>query len=723
MRPGNWGAVGLCVALAACGGGGGGGDSGGNAGGGTPVPRFAYSANFQDGTVSAFTVDAASGQLRDLGFATAGSNPASLTVSGSFLYVANYGSGDVAAFRIDAGNGALTAIDANAGTAGIQNFAAGTQAISVAARPDGKFLYVANYGANTVSAFAIDAATGALTALGAVGTGSNPNSITLDPAGKFAYVANRSSNTVSAYRIDAGTGALTAIDANPAIVGQQDFATGINPEMIAVDPRGKFAYVVNSGGNTVSAFAIDATSGALTGVGAAVPTGTAPHFVTVDPSGRNVYAVGAGGLSTYTIDASGALSLTSVKATGGAPFSVKVDPSGKFIYVADYSGDMLLTFSRNASTGEPTRIASQTARDGSTDIAMVSGKAAVRYRARFAQVANSSSDDASAYSLDATSGAPTLQGTLAAGNTPRDVAMDPSSRFAYVANEADDTLSFYTIDSISGALTAQGPVATGDRPTSVTIDANGRFAYVTNFAAGTLSAFGINAATGALTAIDADAGTAGVQNFTTGSGPIAMALDPRGRFAYVLDNQSKDVSVFGVNPLTGVLTSTGATVPTGTNPFGIAVTPSGRYAYVVDLTDDNISAFSINSSTGALTAIDTDAAQAGVQNTLASGDGPQTLSISPDGKFVFVTNFYGNSVTTFRIDPETGALTLTSTMSTYGPYGGRVSPDGKHLYVLILYAGQLVVYNIDPVTGSLSSTASAATGTYPKALAVSASIQ
>jgi YVTN family beta-propeller protein len=35
--------------------------------------------------------------------------------------------------------------------------------------------------------------------------------IASDPTGKFAYVANRFSNTVSAYSINASTGALTSI--------------------------------------------------------------------------------------------------------------------------------------------------------------------------------------------------------------------------------------------------------------------------------------------------------------------------------------------------------------------------------------------------------------------------------------------------------------------------------------------------------------------------------
>jgi DNA-binding beta-propeller fold protein YncE len=54
------------------------------------------------------------------------------------------------------------------------------------------------------------------------------------------------------------------------------------PYSIAVDPTGKFAYAPNIDASTVSAFAIDPTSGALTLLGGApVPTGLAPLGITL----------------------------------------------------------------------------------------------------------------------------------------------------------------------------------------------------------------------------------------------------------------------------------------------------------------------------------------------------------------------------------------------------------------------------------------------------------
>ena len=49
-----------------------------------------------------------------------------------------------------------------------------------------------------------------------------PSAVAVDPTGKFAYVGNDGSNNISAYAIDANTGALTPVTGSP-------FSAGLNP--------------------------------------------------------------------------------------------------------------------------------------------------------------------------------------------------------------------------------------------------------------------------------------------------------------------------------------------------------------------------------------------------------------------------------------------------------------------------------------------------------------
>jgi 6-phosphogluconolactonase (cycloisomerase 2 family) len=81
-------------------------------------------------------------------------------------------------------------------------------------------------------------------------------SVAVDPSGLFAYVSNWGSSNVSAYSINATTGALAAIAGSP-------YAAGSGPSAIAVDPSGKFVYVANYWSDDVSAFSLNSATGAL----------------------------------------------------------------------------------------------------------------------------------------------------------------------------------------------------------------------------------------------------------------------------------------------------------------------------------------------------------------------------------------------------------------------------------------------------------------------------
>ena len=165
-------------------------------------PRFAYVQQAFEDTISMFTVDAATGQLRHNGYVPTGDTPTSAAIdpANRFVYVANAGSGNsISAFTIDAGTGTLTSV----GTV-----AAGTTPRSVAVDPSGQFVYAANQASDDVSAYTINDVTGALTSIGPFLAGTDPLWVTIDPSGRFVYVANRGSDNVSAFEINAGTGDL-----------------------------------------------------------------------------------------------------------------------------------------------------------------------------------------------------------------------------------------------------------------------------------------------------------------------------------------------------------------------------------------------------------------------------------------------------------------------------------------------------------------------------------
>jgi 6-phosphogluconolactonase len=373
----------------------------------------------------------------------------------------------------------------------------------------------------------------------------------------------------------AGTAVVTVF--NPAPGGGTSnsltftITTGaVDPQSIAEDPAGKFAYVMNSGctggaGGYVSMYTINSSTGALASIGPPVPTydyGGYPGSVTVAPSGKFVYATNSGdvwdpdygSVAMYTVDATtGALTSTGTIAGNCPglcfPSSLVVDPSGKFAYVP--------------TGGTPTPF----------NVAM--------------------------YTINATTGTLTSIGTISTGSAPVSVGVDPAGRFVYVVNEDGNAgsagnVSMYAIDATTGALASIGTVAAGTAPVFVAVDPSGPFAYVANSGSNDVSMYTIDATTGAL---------ASIGTVAAGSGPVSVAVDPSGKFAYVTNSGSNDVSMYSINSTTGSLTLIGS-IRTGLSPTSIAIHPSGQFAYVTSSGSNDVSMYSIGAS-GTLTLIAT----------------------------------------------------------------------------------------------------------------------
>ena len=152
---------------------------------------------------------------------------------------------------------------------------------------------MANYG-GSISAFAIDSVTGALTVVPgspfptapALISGQVPgaNSVTVDPARKFLYAAINQGNDISGYSINASTGALTPISGSP-------FSSGSVPMTVRVDPTGRYAYATNAYSNDISAYSIDSGTGALTPIAGSPFSsgGSFPSGLAIDPSGAFLF--------------------------------------------------------------------------------------------------------------------------------------------------------------------------------------------------------------------------------------------------------------------------------------------------------------------------------------------------------------------------------------------------------------------------------------------------
>jgi 6-phosphogluconolactonase len=136
------------------------------------------------------------------------------------VYFSNEQGCSVTLYRLDPAGGALSAVQTI--TTLPDGYTARNTCSQIHLTPSGQFLYVANRGHNSIAGFAVDAATGHLTAIGHASTEAVPSAFGLDPAGRFVFVAGSASGRLAAYRIDRESGALTPLETYA--VGQRPMA-------------------------------------------------------------------------------------------------------------------------------------------------------------------------------------------------------------------------------------------------------------------------------------------------------------------------------------------------------------------------------------------------------------------------------------------------------------------------------------------------------------------
>jgi 6-phosphogluconolactonase len=149
-------------------------------------------------------------------------------------------------------------------------------------------------------------------------------------------------------------------------------------------------------------------------------------------------------------------------------------------------------------------------------------------------------------------------GTVAAGLYPRSIVVDPSGKFAYVANCGDfernqGDIAMYTVDASMGTLTLIGTVGAGSCPLSVALHPSGKFAYAAN----TGSDGGPDIEGVSMYTINPDGTLTPMGLINAGYCPSSLAVDPSGKFAYVTNHCDNTISMYKIDPNTGVLTLTG----------------------------------------------------------------------------------------------------------------------------------------------------------------------
>ena len=265
--------------------------------------RHLFVVNALSNTVSTFAVRRSGLQLES-SVDSGGLQPISVTEHDGIVYVLNAGgAGNVAGFRNR--GGMLSPI---AGSTRALSAAGGTGPAQVGFNPDGDVLLVTEKATNKLTSYRVrdDGAIGAPVV--SASHGMTPFGFAFDPRGHAlvseAFGGAAGASAVSSYGFDNASGA------QPALISASVADTQSAACWVVVTPNGRYAYVTNTGSNTISSYAVHSSGQIALQQASAAVSGGAPIDAAIAPGGRALYVLNAGSrtITSFAIGKDGTLS-------------------------------------------------------------------------------------------------------------------------------------------------------------------------------------------------------------------------------------------------------------------------------------------------------------------------------------------------------------------------------------------------------------------------------
>jgi 6-phosphogluconolactonase len=258
-----------------------------------PNGRALYAVNEVEpaGAVSAFAIERATRALTRLNEQPSGGGApcyASVERSGAALLVANYAGGSVALLPIEP-NGALAPpaqVVQHTGNGPTPERQEAPHAHCIIPDRSNRYALAADLGTDRVVLYGLDLATQSLRHVGeaVMRPGAGPRHIAFHPSLPLVFVANELDSTLATLRFDSARGSLSLLDARATVPAGW---TGTNyPADIHVATNGRTLYVSNRGHNSIAAFSVAESTGALAPLQVISTEGDWPRNFSLDPTGR-----------------------------------------------------------------------------------------------------------------------------------------------------------------------------------------------------------------------------------------------------------------------------------------------------------------------------------------------------------------------------------------------------------------------------------------------------
>jgi 6-phosphogluconolactonase len=349
------------------------------------------------------------------------------TISKYLVYIGTYGKG-IYAYRFDAATGTLDSIGLAAEM---------VRASFLAVHPNRRFLYaVSEVGNNgrvngSITAFAINRATGALTVLNTVSSGGGgPCHLVVDKTGRSLVVANYGGGSVAAFRVnpDGLLSGPTALMKHSGSSVDPERQTGPHAHAVVLSPDNRFVFVPDLGLDEIRIYRLDPATASL------APAD--PPFVKTK--------------------------------AGSGPRHFAFSPNGRFAYSLHEMGSMVTVWAYTSASGKLSEVQTISTLPANFHGENASAEIEMDSKGRFLYASNRGHDSITVFAIEPKDGRLTVvERVLTQGRTPRNFQIDPSGRYLLAANQDTDNIVIFKIDGRTGRLLPTGTVLDVPSPVCV----------------------------------------------------------------------------------------------------------------------------------------------------------------------------------------------------------------------------------------------------------------
>ncbi|MGI0000587.1 MAG: lactonase family protein, partial [Nitrososphaeraceae archaeon] len=334
----------------------------------------------------------------------------------------------------------------------------------------------------------------------------------------------------------------------------------------------------------------------------------------------------------------------------------------------------------------------------------------------FVYISNGGDGDIAVMKLNPQTGDLKLVEKVPAGSNVMHMALSPDHRFLYasVRSEPFSVIS-YSINSETGKLTHLSKESLPDNMVYISVDQTGHFLLSVSYTGAKI----------AVNPIKSNGLVHGepIQVIPTGPKPHSILVDSSNQFVYVPHLGNDQIKQFLFNESTGALTPNDPDVvytKDGSGPRHFVFSPNNKFVYVSNELDGTVYSYEMNNKTGILTEIQRISVfpsptitheqsspvvtynSQDMTNEKATTIKVADIHITPDGKWLYVSERATSTITAFSVDDNTGNLTYIGSYDTEEiPRGFNIDPNGNFVIVAGQKSDHVSVHAINPETGEL----------------------